>query len=134
MFALTEVGKHLALCDGIGCAAMGMQDLNIAHTEYIAYELNPVARQIAKFANPKVNHDVGNDVMDITEVKVRDMGRITSMSITAPCSDMSDMRNFVDGEYQPIPDKRPGLDGPSGMIVRHCLQVLDGTYDRFFEL
>ena len=46
------------------------------------------------------------------------------MFIAAPCNDLTNLRNFINGVFVPEPDKRPGLDGPSGMILRHCLQVL----------
>ena len=61
---------------------------------------------------------------DINEQTVRDWGKVSSISIAAPCNDLTHLRNFINGVYIPEPDKRPGLDGPSGMILRHCLQVL----------
>ena len=62
--------------------------------------------------------------MDINEQTVRDWGPVSSMFIAAPCNDLTNLRNFIGGVFVPEPDKRPGLDGPSGMILRHCLQVL----------
>ena len=101
-----------------------MEEVGIAHAGYYAYELNLTAQKIAKHACPAVDHSLGNDVMDITEQTVRDWGKVSSLFIAAPCNDLTNLRNFVDGIFVPIPDKRPGLDGPSGMILRHCLQVL----------
>ena len=119
-----EIGKHISLCDGMACGAMAMEDVGIAHNGYYAYEKNQTAKKIAKHAYPAIDHSLGDDVMDITEQTVRDWGPVSSMFIGAPCNDLTNLRNFIDGVFVPEPDKRPGLDGPSGMILRHCLQVL----------
>ena len=101
-----------------------MEEVGIAHTGYYAYELNQTAKKIAKHACPAIDHNLGDDMMDITEHTVRDWGPVSSMFIGAPCNDLTNLRNFINGVFVPEPDKRPGLDGPSGMILRHCLQVL----------
>ena len=62
-----EIGKHVSLCDGMGCGAMAMEAAQLAYDGYFAYELNPTARKIAKHACPAKDSSLGNDVMYITE-------------------------------------------------------------------
>ena len=47
-----EIGKHVSLCDGVGCGAMAMEDVGIAHNGYYAYEIDQTAKKIAKHACP----------------------------------------------------------------------------------
>ena len=76
-----EIGKHISLCDGMACGAMAMEEVGTAHIGYYAYGINQTAKKIAKNACPATDHSLGDDVMDITEHTVRDLGPVWSMFI-----------------------------------------------------
>ena len=108
----------------MACGAMAMEEVRIARNGYYAYELDKTAKKVAKCACPAIDHSLGDDVMDIIEHTVRDWGPVSSMFVAAPCNDLTKLRNFTNGVLVPESDKRLGLDEPSGVVLRHCLQVL----------
>ena len=115
---------HVSLGDGMGGAVIAMERAGIKWTTYIAYEVLGVAKHVAAHTTPGMQHAVDGDVMHITEETVIGWEQVDSMSISMLCADVSNLRNFVNGKWQPKSDKRPGLNGPSGRTFRHALQVL----------
>ena len=49
---LPKEGIVLSLCDGMGCGARALQNLDMAPSHYIGVEINSVAQKIAQNLNP----------------------------------------------------------------------------------
>ena len=125
----------ISLCDGMGCAALALQQLGVTMQRYAAVETDETARLVCQNVNPEttcfpgVDHHWFQDVNDITEKDVKDFGPIGMFTFGAPCEDVSKLRLLPNrpGNYPPKVDgvdPRPGLDGPRGRVFRVCLRVL----------
>ena len=137
----------LSLCDGMGCAAISMQEAGLPITRYCAVEMNNRARTIASHASPKtdhfpgVDHSLANNIDDITEKTIMAFPRDSIKWLVAgpECSDFSKLRllppseYFVKerqkqardsgGRYIPVKSPREGLNGPKGKTFRTCIKI-----------
>ena len=77
---LPKEGIVLSLCDGMGCAARALQDLDMIPAHYIGVEIDPVARKVAQNLNPPssrfqgIDHSRFSDVMKITKSDIEKLG------------------------------------------------------------
>jgi len=129
---LQEEGIVLSLCDGMGCAARALQDLDMVPSHYIGVEINPAARKVAQNLNPPssrfqgIDHSRFSDVMKITESDIEKLGKgaVDKVFFGAPCEDFSFLRLLPNRSGKKSSNPRPGLDGPEGQILRKCIQIL----------
>jgi hypothetical protein len=131
------VATVFSVCDGMGCGAAALQECEADMSRYVAVELNEEARKIAEFANPKttsfpgIDHSVCNDMYDITEQTIIDMGpgNIVLFLGGTPCGDFSKLRMLLstndpsDSMEWVSKDPRPGLDGPNGKKLRQFIKI-----------
>jgi hypothetical protein len=95
---LTMTCTVLSLCDGMGCAALALQNSNAQIERYVAVELDYTARLVAQHANqvsdkfPGIDHSVANDVYHLTEQTIIDLGPIQMFIAAPPCGDFSKLR------------------------------------------
>jgi hypothetical protein len=121
----------LSLCDGMGCGALALKQVNASITRYIAVENSETSRIICDNVNPAeydfpgVDHSWHSDVFNITEQSVRELGagNIKQVLCGAPCQDMSSLR-LLPTKHKNIPRTRPGLNGKHGRVFSQCLLVL----------
>ena len=126
----------LSICDGMGCAAMALKNNSADIDRYVAVEIDGKARKIAQFANPKtdrfpgLDHSVCNDMYNLTEQDIAEMGDIILFIGATPCGDFSMLRLLPDRK-SPLKhlrwrtvDPRPGLDGPNGDKFRQLILIL----------
>jgi hypothetical protein len=99
----TEVGKGtdkiiLSLCDGIGGAAAALVAAGVNNvTKYIGVEIDPIARQIAKHANPTtstfpgISQEWHQDIRSITEADIAAFPADSVVGLIAgtPCGDFT---------------------------------------------
>lgn len=138
----------ISLCDGIGCAAMALQEAEVPTSRYIAVELDAKARSIASHANPKTDHFPGvdhswhNDINDITEKHIAAFPKNSIKAIVGgtECSDFSKKRLLPSteafkaarlkqardsgGKYLPNSVPRQGLNGKKGSTFRTAIKIL----------
>ena len=81
--------------------AMVAQMINMQPANTISFEVDPIARKIAKHANQTTHdfcgtdHDsMGHDVLQVTEAMIKAIGRnaITFVGAGTPCEDFSLLR------------------------------------------
>jgi hypothetical protein len=137
----------ISLCDGMGCAALAMQQADIPISRYCAVELNATARAISSHANPKtdhfpgVDHSLANNINDLTEKDIAAFprGAIKWFVCGPECADFSKLRllppseAFVQqrkqqardsgGKYIPYSYPRKGLEGEKGKTFRTCIKI-----------
>ena len=132
---LPKEGIVLSLCDGMGCGARALQDLDMAPSHYIGVEINSVAKKIAQNLNPAssrfkgIDHSRFSDVMKITRSDISKLGHgaIDKVFFGSPCEDFSFLRLLPNRQGKLPPqgsNPRPGLDGPKGQILRQCIKIL----------
>ena len=133
---LVSLVAVLSICDGMGCAAMALKNCSADIDRYVAVEIDDKARYIAQFANPKgarfpgIDHYVCNNMYDLTEQDVVNMGVIGLFIGATPCGDFSMLRLLPNrnskekGLRWATIDPRPGLDGPNGDKFRQLIQIL----------
>ena len=132
---LPKEGIVLSLCDGMGCAARVLQDLDMAPSHYIGVEINAASKKIAQNLNPAtsrfkgIDHSRFSDVMKITRSDISELGQgaIDKVFFGAPCEDFSFLRLLPNRQGKLPPqgsNPRPGLDGPKGRILRQCIKIL----------
>ena len=125
----------LSLCDGMGCAARALQDLDMVPSHYIGVEINPVARKVAQNLNPLssrfqgIGHSRFSDVMKIARSDISQLGHgaIDKVLFGAPCEDFYFLRLLPNRQGKLPPqgsNPRPGLDGPKGQTLRQCIKLL----------
>ena len=120
----------LSLCDGMGCCALGLRNVQAEVDRYIGVEIDPVARLIADNVNPEstgfpgIDHSWHSDVLSITEADIAALGSntIKLLAYGAPCEDMSKLR-LLRKAGSSTTDPRPGLNGPKGQLFRACIQI-----------
>jgi hypothetical protein len=119
----------LSLCDGMSCGHMSLRRCNATFDRFIAVENDKWARAVSKAASyktselfPAPDHDWHNDVFNITEKDVIDLGphNISLCLFGPPCGDFSKLRLLTAGGGDP----RPGLRGKNGKKFRQCIVIL----------
>lgn len=137
----------ISLCDGMGCAAMALQEAGVPVSRYLAVELDAKQRLIASFANPKtdnfpgIDHTWENDINNITEKHIAAFPRNSIKAIVGgtECSDFSKKRLLPSteafkaarlkqardsgGKYLPNSVPRQGLNGKKGSTFRTAIQI-----------
>jgi hypothetical protein len=106
------------------CGSFGISDVAVeigAKSRFIFQRANPATDTF-----PGVDHSVANDVFELTEQHITDIGPIALCIRAPPCGDFCKLRLFLaDGTtIDHHLDPRPGLDGPQGRIFRQYLVVL----------
>ena len=134
----------LSLGDGMGRAALPMQEAAISLSRYCTVEPNAKARAIAPYANPKtdhfpgVDHSLASDINDITEKDIAAVPRnsIKRFVCGPECADFSKLRLLPGsgsskpmperGKYIPYSSPRKGLGNEMGKTFQTCIQILWG--------
>ena len=123
----------LSLFDGMGCLSMALMDLgklDLKKHTILGIENSKGARSVCDSANqledgtPLVDHSICNDVDEMTEQMIIDMGEIILFAGGAPCGDFSRKRNFAfrDGSM-PTTDQRSGFAGRTGILFKKMLTI-----------
>ena len=123
----------LSLFDGMGCLSMALMDLgklDLKKHKILGIENSNGARSVCDSANqledgtPLVDHSICDDVNEMTEHMIVDMGEIILFAGGAPCGDFSRKRNFAlrDGSM-PTTDQRSGFAGRTGILFNEMLTI-----------
>ena len=123
----------LSLFDGMGCLSMALMDLrklDLKKHKILGIENSNGARSICDSANqledgtPLVDHSICDDVNEVTEQMIVDMGEIILLAGGPPCGDFSRKRNFAlrDGSM-PTTDQRSGFAGRTGILFKKMLTI-----------
>ena len=131
----------VSVCDGMGCAALALQNCGAEFDKYVAFEIDVQSREVCQFANPPsrtfpgVNHSVRNNIYEVTEADIAAIGQIVLFIAATPCGDFSKLRllpprNFqgTNEEWSASADPRPGLDGPNGSKFRQMLLIMSWVF------
>jgi len=138
----------ISICDGIGGGATALVAAGVTDvTQYIGVENNPIAREIAKHANPKtdifpgVNHEWHQDMSNITEADIAAFpaNSVVGLIVGTPCGDFSKNRllpstaPYIEARKKQAKDKggkyfvtkfpRKGLNGKQGGLFRTAIQI-----------
>ena len=118
----------LALCSGMSTGLLALSLVQAKFTRFIAVEHNDVAKVVAGNLNRdcsvKPDHSWASDIFDISEQKVKDLGRgnVKQLQISAPCKDHSKLRLIPRGRSKKELT-RPGFSGKHGKVFRMCLTI-----------
>lgn len=77
----------LSLFDGISCAKIALDKLNIPITNYYASEIDKYAISVSKLNNPNIIH-----LGDIQNIKASDLPKIDLLIGGSPCQDLSNAK------------------------------------------
>ena len=135
LYVLTTMVAVLSICDGMGCAALSLQNCNMTIDRYVAVEIDNKSKLIAQFANPKtatfpgIDHSVCSDIFEVTEQHIIDIGTINLFIGATPCGDFSKLRLLPSSRKgvrfkKTNKDPRPGLNGPNGKKFRRLMLIM----------
>jgi len=139
----------LSLFDGMGCAFTALQAAGVINiTRALAVEINPTARLISSYANPKtdyfpgVDHSWAHDVYAITQEMIAGYPQNAIVAVVGgpECSDFSKNRllpstpAFIASRQQQSRDQggkfakehfpRQGLKGKKGSTFRQLIKII----------
>jgi hypothetical protein len=118
----------LTLFDGAGGLGMSLNELgkiDLSQQRIVSCENHKGARLVCDSTNrkedgsPMIDHNWCQDVMDITEQKIVDLGDIIMVAGGAPCGDYSRKRNLRQRNGKmPTTDQRSGFKGKTGILFK----------------
>jgi hypothetical protein len=121
----------LSLGDGMGRAALPMQEAAISLSRYCTVEPNAKARANASHANPKtdhvpgVDHPLASDINDITEEDIAAVPRNFIFVCAPECADLSE--NMVSDDMEN--DWKPGITTAPELTPLDRLKATGGGWD-----
>ena len=131
----------ISLCDGIGGGAAALVAAGVNNvTQYIGVENDPIAREIAKHANPMtstfpgINHGWHKDVTNVTEADIAAFPTDSVVGLIAgtPCGDFTSQPSIIHhaltGCLEEAVKRRKkgppqGLNGKHGSLFRTAIQI-----------
>ena len=123
----------LTLFDGAGGLGMSLNELgklDLSQQRIVSCENHKGARLVCDSTNrkedgsPMIDHNWCQDVMDITEQKIVDLGDIILVAGGAPCGDYSRKRNLRQRNGKmPTTDQRSGFKGKTGILFKQMVKI-----------
>ena len=107
----------LSLFDGISCAYIALEKLNIPITNYYASEVDKFSIAVSKMNNPKIIH-----IGDVRDVDTSELPKIDLLIGGSPCQDLS---NAQKGE---------GLKGEKSRLFYEYIRILEEVKPKYFLL
>jgi len=107
----------LSLFDGISCARIALEKLNIPITTYYASEIDKFAIQVSKENYPDIIH-----LGDIRDIKAKDLPKIDLLIGGSPCQDLSNAQNGL------------GLKGEKSRLFYEYIRLYKELKPKYFLL
>ncbi len=107
----------LSLFDGISCARIALEKLNIPITNYYASEVDKFAIQVSKENYPSTIH-----LGDVKEIKASDLPKIDLLIGGSPCQDLSNAQNGL------------GLKGEKSRLFYEYIRLYKELQPKYFLL
>ncbi|MFK5975750.1 MAG: DNA (cytosine-5-)-methyltransferase [Sulfurovum sp.] len=107
----------LSLFDGISCARIALEKLNIPITNYYASEVDKYAIQVSKENYPTIIH-----LGDVKEIKASDLPQIDLLIGGSPCQDLSNAQNGL------------GLKGEKSRLFYEYIRLYKELKPKYFLL
>lgn len=107
----------LSLFDGISCARIALDSLNIKVGKYYSSEIDPHAIKISKKNYPDIIQ-----LGDIKKIKAKDLDKIDLIIGGSPCQDLSNARNGL------------GLKGEKSRLFYEYVRILKEVKPKYFLL
>lgn len=107
----------LSLFDGISCAHIALEKLNIPITNYYASEIDKYAIEVSKKNNPKIIH-----LGDVRNIKPEELPKIDLLIGGSPCQDLSNAQ------------KGKGLKGDKSRLFYEYIRIFKAIKPKYFLL
>lgn len=107
----------LSLFDGISCARIALEKLNIPITTYYASEIDKFAIKVSQENYPDIIH-----LGDIRDVKAADLPKIDLLIGGSPCQDLSNAQNGL------------GLEGEKSSLFYEYIRLYEELKPTYFLL
>ncbi len=107
----------LSLFDGISCARIALEKLDVKITNYYASEIDENAIKVSKKNYPEIIH-----LGDIRNIKSKDLPKIDLLIGGSPCQDLSNAQNGL------------GLEGTKSGLFYEYIRLLKEIKPKYFLL
>ena len=107
----------LSLFDGVSCARIALEKLNIPITNYYASEVDKYAIQVSKENYPHIIH-----LGDVKDIKASDLPQIDLLIGGSPCQDLSNAQNGL------------GLKGEKSRLFYEYIRLYKELKPKYFLL
>lgn len=107
----------LSLFDGVSCAKIALDKLNIPITNYYASEIDKYAISVSKLNNPTIIH-----IGDIQNIKANDLPKIDLLIGGSPCQDLSNAKKGL------------GLKGTKSRLFYEYIRLYKELKPKYFLL